>query len=86
MKMIDDAKWLAQRLWSVRMSAIGVLWTAAGAYWMGAPVEWRPDLSEGVRWLLGVIGVALAASPGLAALVQQPKLKAALQERRGSRQ
>lgn len=85
MKMIDDAMWLAKRLWSVRLAAIGVVWAAAGAYWDAAPDGWRPELSEGVRWLLGVISVALAAGPGLAALVQQPKLKAALQERRGSR-
>lgn len=74
MKPIDDAAWLAKRLWSVRFAAIGVIWAAAGAYWIATPPDWKPDLSQGVRWVLAVIGVALAAAPGLAALIQQPKL------------
>lgn len=74
MKLIDDAAWLAKRLWSVRLAAIGVIWASAGAYWIATPADWKPDLSEGVRWTLAAIGVALAAAPGLGALIDQPKL------------
>ena len=82
MKMYDDAKFLAKRLWSVRMAAIGVIWTTAMGYWIAAPADAKPELTEGVRWLITAVGVLLAAAPGLAALVEQPKLKAALQQRR----
>lgn len=82
MKLIDDAAWLAKRLWSVRLAAIGVVWAAAGAYWIATPPEWKPYLPEGVKWLLAVIGVALAAAPGLAALVEQPKLQEAKEARK----
>lgn len=75
MKWVDDARWLAKRLWSVRFAAIGVIWASAGAYWVAAPEAWRPALSEPVKWVIGVIGVALAAAPGLAALVDQPQLR-----------
>lgn len=86
MKMIDDAAWLAKRLWSVRLAAIGVIWAAAGAYWIATPADWKPDLSEGVRWVLAVIGVALAAAPGLAALIEQPKLQDAKAARKAADQ
>jgi hypothetical protein len=46
------------------------------------PSEWKPDLSQGVRWLLVVVSILLAAAPGLAALVKQPKLKADLEARK----
>lgn len=77
MKMVDDAGFLAKRLWSVRFAAIGVVWAAAGAYWIGTPDDWKPTLSEPVKWIIGIVGVALAAAPGLAALVHQPKLQQA---------
>ena len=86
MKLMDDAAWLAKRLWSVRLAAIGVIWAGAGAYWIAAPSEWKPDLSENVRWVLAVIGVALAAAPGLAALIEQPKLQEAKESRKQSDQ
>lgn len=76
MRWYDDAGLLIKRLWSVRLAALGVIWAAAGAYWIATPADWKPDLSEGVRWVLAAIGVALAAAPGLAALVEQPKLTA----------
>jgi hypothetical protein len=84
MKLMDDAAFLAKRLWSVRLAAIGVIWAAAGAYWIATPADWKPDLGEGVRWALAAIGVALAAAPGLAALVEQPKLKQAKEARKQS--
>lgn len=82
MKWVDEAAFLAKRLWSVRLAAIGVIWAGAGAYWIATPSDWKPDLSEGVRWVLAVIGVALAAAPGLAALVEQPKLQQAKEARK----
>lgn len=86
MKLIDDAAWLAKRLWSVRLAALGVVWAAAGAYWIAAPDGWRPDLSEHVKWVLAVVGVALAAAPGLAALIEQPKLTEAKKARQATDQ
>jgi hypothetical protein len=84
MKLIEDAAFLAKRLWSVRLAAVGVIWAAAGAYWIATPADWKPDLSEGVRWVLAAVGVALAAAPGLAALVEQPKLAQAKEARKQS--
>ena len=82
MKLYDDVGLLLKRLWSVRMAAIGVVWAAAGTYWVTAPESWRPDLSEGVRWIIGFIGIGLAAAPGFAALFEQPKLQAELEARK----
>lgn len=82
MKIYDDVWLLLKRLWSVRMAAIGVIWAAAGAYWVTAPADMKPDLSEGVRYILAFFGIALAAAPGLAALIEQPKLKAELDARK----
>ena len=78
----DDVLFLAKRLWSVRMALIGVVWASAGSAWLLLPAEWKPELSEPVRWVLAVIGVVLAASPGIAALVYQPKLQAKVEDRR----
>lgn len=86
MKLIDDAAWLAKRLWSVRLAALGVIWASAGAYWIATPADWKPDLSEGVRWVLAAIGMMLAAAPGLAALVEQPKLTQAKLARKATDQ
>jgi len=82
MKMFDDAWHLAKRLWSVRFAAIGVIWAAAGAYWLTAPAEMKPDIPEWFKMIIAVFGILLAAMPGLAALVRQPKLEAELIDRR----
>lgn len=85
MKMLewrDDVVFLAKRLWSVRMAAIGTMWASAGSAWLLLPPEWKPELSEPIRWVLAVVGVVLAASPGLAALMYQPKLQAKVEERK----
>lgn len=84
MKFKTDAWFLAKRLWSVRMAIIGVFWAAAGSAWLLLPPEWKPTLSEPMRWALAFIGVTLAALPGLAAVIHQPKLEAAVAARQDS--
>ena len=74
MKMVDNVGIVWHRLWSVRMAVIGVLYAAAGSVWLLLPADWKPDLSESVRWVLVTVGVSLAAAPGLASVVKQPKL------------
>lgn len=81
MKWRDDAVFLAKRLWSVRMAALGVIWASAVGVWISLPEEWKPTIPEGLRSALVVFGVALAAAPGLAALIAQPKLAQAKEER-----
>lgn len=76
MKLIDDARSVALRLWSVRMAIIGVIYASAGSAWLLMPPAWQPELSQPVRWALAVVGVMLAAAPGVARVVAQPKLKA----------
>lgn len=75
MKMIDDARATWHRMWSVRMAILGTVYASAGSAWLLLPAAWQPTLSEPVRWVLAVIGVALAASPGVARVIDQPKLR-----------
>ena len=74
MKLIDDAGVLWHRIWSVRMSIISAAYSAAAGAWVLLPYAWQPTLSEPIKWGLAAAGVALAASPGIARVVAQPKL------------
>lgn len=76
MKLIDDARTLWHRLWTVRMAIIGTIYAAAGSAWLLLPPAWQPTLSEPVRWVLAVVGVMLAAAPGVARVIAQPKAMA----------
>lgn len=78
---VDDAGFLIKRLWSARLALLGVIWATASGLWLTLPDEWKPTLSEPIRWVLMVFGVALAASPGIAAVLHQPKLAEKVQER-----
>jgi hypothetical protein len=74
MKLIDDAGKLWHRLSSVWFAIVGVIYASAGGVWLAMPESFRPDLPQWFRICLAVIGVALAASPGIARVVAQPKL------------
>lgn len=78
----DDVWFLAKRLWSVRMAAIGVVWASAASAWVLLPSQWQPTIPEALKGVLAVIGIALASAPGIAALVHQPKLIAEVQQRK----
>lgn len=80
-KWIDDAGFLAKRLWSVRMAVFGMIWAGAAGLWVALPSDVRPTLSEPVRWVLLVVGVLVASSPGIAVLVHQPKLAEDIEKR-----
>lgn len=82
MRMIDDAWFVAKRLWSVRLAVLGVMWATAAGLWLAVPGEWHPTLSEPVRWVLMAFGTILAAMPGIAALVHQPELDAEVHKRK----
>lgn len=71
--LIDGAKYF-HRLWSVRMAILGTIYASAASAWLLLPADWKPDLSETVRWVLAVIGVLLAAAPGITRVIAQPKL------------
>lgn len=75
MKLIDDVGALWHRLWAVRMAIISAIYSAAAGAWLLMPPDWQPTLSQPIRWVLVVVGVSLAASPGVARVVAQPKLR-----------
>ena len=74
MKLIEDAGKLWHRLWTVRMSIIGVVYASVGGVYLAMPEGLRPDLPEWGKLLLAGVGVMLAAAPGVARVVAQPKL------------
>ena len=84
MKWINDVGFFAKHLWSVRFAIIGVVWASAGSTWMLLPPEWKPALSEPIRWGLGIVGVLLASAPGFAVLMHQPKLAAEVEKHTGA--
>ena len=75
MKLIDDVRSVYHRLWSVRMAIISAIYSAAAGAWVLLPYAWQPTLSEPIKWALAAVGVALAASPGIARVIDQPKLR-----------
>ncbi|TPG08331.1 hypothetical protein EAH88_11920 [Rhodanobacter glycinis] len=56
------------------MAILGVIYSAAGGAWLLMPPDWQPTLAEPVRWVLAIIGVSLAAAPGVSRVIAQPKL------------
>ena len=75
MKWISDVRKTWHRLWSVRMAVIGAIYAAAGGAWLVMPPQWQPELSEPIRWVLAIVGVTLAAAPGVSRVIAQPKLR-----------
>jgi hypothetical protein len=83
-KLIDNVGIVWHRLWVVRMAILGVIFASAGSAWLLMPDEWKPTLSEPVRWVLAFIGVSLAAAPGISRVIAQPKVAEAVTAQTGT--
>lgn len=70
----DEAWFYVKHLWSVRAALFAAVWAGAGAAWIIMPYSWQPHIPEWGKWVLGIIGVLVAAAPGFAAAMRQPKL------------
>jgi len=70
MKLTDDAH-VWHRLWSMRLTILTTIYTAAAGAWVLLPPDWQPQLSEGMKALLAGIGVALPALAAVARVVRQ---------------
>lgn len=70
MKLTDDAR-VWHRMWSMRLTILTTLYTAAAGAWVLLPPDWQPQLSEGAKAILAGIGVALPALAAVARVVKQ---------------
>lgn len=78
MRLIDDARVLWLKFWTVRLAIASTIYSTAAGAWVLLPFQWQPTLSEPVKWVLAAVGVLLAASPAVARIIHQPKIAIAV--------
>jgi len=66
---------LWHRLWSMRLSILATMYSAAAGAWATLPQDWIPHIPERWRIALAAIGCAIPALAALSRVIEQPKLR-----------
>lgn len=73
MKFVSYAR-LWHRIWTMRLSLLGVMYTAAAGAWATLPRDWMPHIPERWRVVLALIGCAIPALTAAASVIDQKSL------------
>ena len=81
MTFIDEVKFVALRLWSMRFIVATTAYTTAAGAWVAIPGDWKPELTHVEQMVLAGIGVLLPMLSAVSLVIKQPKLQAKVAER-----